>query len=122
MNSLKQEVGKIGENSACEYLQQKGYLIIERNYRSKGGEIDIIIQKANRIIFVEVKTRVGDSKGRPYESVNYYKLSHLKRAINFYLLQNPHKNSKLSIFVIGIILNEDYSIKELKCYEDVLGL
>ncbi|OIP84321.1 hypothetical protein AUK04_02505 [Candidatus Roizmanbacteria bacterium CG2_30_33_16] len=119
MNSLKQEVGKIGENAACDYLQKQGYLIIERNFRSKGGEIDIIIQKSNKIVFVEVKTRIGDTKGRPYEAVNYYKLSHLKRAIKYYLLQNPYKNSKLSIFVIGIILNEDHSIKELKCYEDV---
>lgn len=119
MNPIKQQVGKIGENTACDYLQKKGYLIIERNYRSKGGEIDIIVQKGNKIIFVEVKTRIGDAKGRPYEAVNYYKMSHLKRAINYYLLINPHKNSKLTIFVIGIILNEDHSIKELKCYEDV---
>lgn len=120
MTPIKQEVGKIGENAACHYLQKQGYLIIERNFRSRGGEIDLIIQKANKIVFVEVKTRIGDAKGKPYESVNYFKLSHLKRAINFYLLQNPHKNSKLSIFVIGIILNEDRSIKELKCYEDVV--
>ena len=120
MNSIKQQIGKLGENAACEYLQKQGFLIIERNFRSRGGEIDIIIQKANKIVFIEVKTRIGDAKGKPYEAVDYYKLNHLKRAINYYLLINPLKNSKLAIFVVGVILNIDHTVKELKCYEDVI--
>jgi putative endonuclease len=65
----KTEIGKQGETRAEEFLQQKGYTIIARNYRYKRSEIDLIVQKENWLIFVEVKMRSSKAFGFPEESV-----------------------------------------------------
>ncbi|SHJ05325.1 YraN family protein [Lutispora thermophila] len=66
-------LGEKGEKAAAEYLENKGYRIIERNYKCKLGEIDIIAADNDTIAFIEVKTRSSDNFGQPGEAVNYYK-------------------------------------------------
>ena len=56
-NEISAARGKAGEDAVCAYLEEKGYKILARNYRKKGGEIDIIAQEADTAVFVEVKTR-----------------------------------------------------------------
>lgn len=65
--------GQNGEAKVCSFLRKSGYKILKRNYQCKYGEIDIIAQKCDYIIFVEVKTRKKDSIVSPAESVNVYK-------------------------------------------------
>ncbi|MCX7881561.1 MAG: YraN family protein [Patescibacteria group bacterium] len=113
------DVGKRGEEMACNYLKNKNYQIIEKNFTCRWGEIDIIAKKDNKIVFIEVKTRVGDKKGKPYEAINYFKLKGLKRAINFYLLKKNLKNYKLSLEVISVILNENLSMREIKHFSEM---
>ena len=55
--NAKQQLGRIGENLASEYLEKQGYLILERNFACRQGEIDIIAREKDEIVFVEVKTR-----------------------------------------------------------------
>ncbi|MCX6731001.1 MAG: YraN family protein [Candidatus Roizmanbacteria bacterium] len=74
-------------------------------------------KKGNTLYFCEVKTRVGDLHGKPYEAVTGRKLQHIQRVAQAYLLQNTIKNCKLSIQVISIQLFPDYHIKELKMFE-----
>lgn len=112
-----QSIGKIGEDYACAHLLSLGYIIIERNYRTKLGEMDIIAEKDKKIAFCEVKTRIGDLHGKPYEAVTYRKLAHIQRVAQSYLLQNGIKNSKLSVQVISIELFPDNSVRKLKMYE-----
>ncbi len=112
-----QSVGKIGEDLATHYLTSLGYSIKERNYRTKVGELDIIAEKNRTIFFCEVKTRIGDSKGKPYEAVTYRKLQHIRRTAEVYLLQNEIKNSKLSVQVVSIELNPDHTQRKIKLYE-----
>lgn len=112
-----QSLGKIGEECAKNHLVSLGFIIIERNYRTRLGEMDIIAKKDKKIFFCEVKTRIGDLHGKPYEAVTYRKLQHIQRVAQAYLLQNNIKNSKLSIQVISIELFPDYSVKKLKMYE-----
>lgn len=109
--------GTTGEQYAADYLLERGYSILERNFRTRMGELDIIAKKGNTIYFCEVKTRIGDSHGKPYEAVTYRKLLHIKRVATAYILQKAAKNSKLSIQVISIILFPDKSVKEIKMYE-----
>lgn len=109
--------GTTGEQYAAEYLLKLGYTILERNFRIRLGELDIIAQKNNTIYFCEVKTRIGDFHGKPYEAVTYRKMLHIKRVATAYILQKAAKNSKLSIQVISIILFPDKSVKEIKMYE-----
>lgn len=79
------QLGKIGEEAAAYYLQQKGYRILKRNYRCKRGELDLIAVNSDAIHFVEVKTRESDSFGLPSESVTRQKQNRMKFAAGDYL-------------------------------------
>lgn len=82
-----QQLGKLGEDMAAEYLEQNGFLILKRNFRARGGEIDIIAAEGNRMRFVEVKTRRGNEYGRPAESVDNRKLHRMRAAAAEFLQQ-----------------------------------
>lgn len=95
-------VGKNGENLAVAYLQKKGYLILERNYRSPCGEIDIICAHRGQLIFVEVKTRRSTSFGMPEEAVTRRKQEHIKKAALCYManLQQPYRTIRFDVIAI----------------------
>lgn len=95
--------GQWGEKAAEKYLTQKGFRIIERNYRCKSGEIDLIARTGEMIVFVEVKTRSNLRYGLPCESVTERKLSHLKKALHFYVKANRLENLDIRIDVIEIL-------------------
>lgn len=82
--------GKYGEDLACYFLQKHGYKIIERNFRIRGGEIDIIATDGNVLVYIEVKTRSSHQFGLPEESVTPAKIRFLERAAKFY--RNARKN------------------------------
>ena len=82
-----QQLGKLGEDMAAEYLEQNGLVILQRNYRSHSGEIDIIAAGGKILHFVEVKTRRGSRFGPPAESVNRKKLRHMRSAAAEFLNQ-----------------------------------
>ena len=75
MNTL----GKDGENIAAAFLEKKGFRIIEKNYRTVFGEIDIIAQDRGVIVFVEVKTRTDITFGHPFEAVNPKKREKIRK-------------------------------------------
>ena len=113
------QTGAIGEQYASDYLHNKGYRILVQNYTSRWGELDIIAQFHNKIIFVEVKTRRDTRRGMPYEGVTRSKLHHLHRTIQYYILINKLEKRKHQLDVVGILLKPDNSIDELKHYENV---
>jgi putative endonuclease len=81
----RQELGRLGEDTAAEYLMREGYRIIERNFRTKIGELDIIAGRGDVLAFIEVKTRQGDMFGRPAESVGAKKQEHIRRTAQLYM-------------------------------------
>lgn len=112
-------VGKDAENLVEKYLRNKGYSILERNFRTRAGEIDIISEKDKKIIFIEVKSRIGHAGSAPYEAVRPRKLHHFKRAVDSYLSFNKIKNRKLRFDVVSVILNADHTLDQLKHFENV---
>jgi len=82
------ELGKEGEQLAIAFLQEEGYKILEKNYRFKKAEIDIIAQKADVLAVVEVKTRSTNYFGNPEEFVNHKKIKLLTTAIDDYVVKN----------------------------------
>ncbi|SFN51183.1 putative endonuclease [Bizionia echini] len=82
------ELGDLGEQLAAEYLQAKGYAILERNYRFQKAEIDIIARHNNQLICVEVKTRNSDFFGDPQEFVTPGKVKLLVKAMDAYVTEN----------------------------------
>lgn len=79
--------GGQGENLACSYLKSQGYKILERNYRIRGGEIDIVCQDGDTLVFVEVKTRYSHEYGPPSESMTPWKIRYLLKTAMFYVLK-----------------------------------
>ncbi len=83
------ETGKLGEEKVCEYLSGQGYKITARNFRIKGGEIDIIAENDFYIVFVEVKTRKPDSAVTGFEAVTKRKKGLIIRAAAEYCIKYP---------------------------------
>ena len=99
--------GNIGEGLAEAYLKQKGYSIIERNYKVKLGEIDLICRdKTGRIIFVEVKERSTLKFGYPREAVGIQKQNNIRRVAQLYLMKTNNVNCHTRFDVIEIIAGE----------------
>ena len=94
--------GQIGEEYALTILKNNGYQIIQRNFRSKIGEIDIIAKDKGTLVFVEVKTRWSAKFGKPEEAVTPRKLNKIKRIGEYYLLTHTNLPKKLRIDVVAI--------------------
>ena len=109
--------GNLGENVATEFLLQNGYTIIERNWRHKHWEIDIIASKSNTLHFVEVKTRTNKKFGNPEESIGAKKMNALKKGAEEYLLLNPQWIN-IQFDVIAIKLYKQI-VEEIFMIEDV---
>ena len=108
-------LGREGEIRAISYLYKKGYSILERNYRSKFGEIDIIAEYQGSLIFIEVKTRSSFNYGAPCMAVDRRKLIHIKKTAWQYLLGKEAEWTALRIDVIELIKDDDrYYIRHLE--------
>lgn len=90
MSRYNKDLGDFGEVAAENFLSNRGYKIIERNFSVRGGEIDIIAEDGEKLVFVEVKTRTSRYFGYPSEAVNYKKIEHMKKAAEEYLRKNPY--------------------------------
>jgi len=84
----RKELGTKGEQLAVKFLKREGYKIIQRNYRCKLGEIDIIAERDRTLAFVEVKTRQTDAFGLPQDSVTPTKKNQISRAALSYIKEN----------------------------------
>jgi len=100
------QVGDKGETIAANFLQKRGFNIIERNWRYKHLEIDIIASINNKLHFVEVKTRTNKKYGQPEESISKAKMNHLKIGAEAYLYLNPQWEL-IQFDVVAIMLTKD---------------
>ena len=103
------KLGDYGEEVAANSLQNKGYKVIDRNFRCKLGEIDIVAGKDKVLVFVEVKTRRGCSYGLPCEAVTLNKLQHIQRAASVYALKNRLSDVQQRIDVIEVLCEGEKS-------------
>lgn len=99
-----QDIGNRGETAACRYLKKNGYKIVERNYRKKCGEIDIIAKKDDMLCFVEVKTRKSINFGLPCEFVTQSKQQKIIHTAYTYI-QETGFCGMLSFDVIEVLYN-----------------
>ena len=99
--------GRAGEDIAAGLLESRGYRILERNYLSPAGEIDIIADRGSAITFVEVKTRSGYGYGRPCEAVDMRKKARIRRAAVYYLREKggDMRYGRMSFDVVEVIVN-----------------
>lgn len=116
----KKELGNTGEECAYNYLVETGYSILNKNYTSKVGEIDIICLdssfKEPELIFVEVKTRYDNRCGNPAEAVDKRKKKHIIKTAQYYLFENKLENMNIRFDVIEVLPCHKnlYSINHIK--------
>ena len=84
----KRQTGTSYEIKAEEYLIKKGYKILERNFRNRSGEIDIIAKDGEYFCFIEVKYRTTNDFGSPFEAVDYRKQNQIRKMARYYLMRN----------------------------------
>ncbi len=113
------EKGNLGENIARKYLEEKGYKILEQNYKNKYGEIDLIAKYKNDLVFIEVKTRIGEQFGIPEDAINRDKVYRIIRNSQAYMLKNQSKQKIYRIDAICIVLNENEKVERINHYENI---
>lgn len=95
-------LGKWGERVAEEYLLGRGYIILDRNYRTAFGEIDLIAQDGSTLVFVEVKTRTSNAYGYPEDAISNQKKEHLLASAQTYLQTLSETDQDWRIDVLAI--------------------
>ena len=126
--SLHNYVGKIGEDLAREYLEKRGYKVLEHNYRTKYAEIDLVCEKSAGflgmgkpiLVFVEVRTKIGEDFGAPEETINRAKLRRVRKNALAYAAFKKRKGL-LRLDAICIVLKPDFSILRMNHYENLSG-
>jgi putative endonuclease len=117
MMNYNKLTGNLGEDIAVDFLIKNDFKIVERNWKHRHWELDIIATKNNCLHFVEVKTRTGAKFGNPEESVNETKMNALKKAAEEYLLQH-NEWTNIQFDVVSIFL-QGKNINEILIIEDV---
>lgn len=103
----KRQTGSQYEEKAAEYMKQHGYQILERNYRCRQGEIDIIAQDGDYLVFVEVKYRGSTEKGYPAEAVTERKQRTIRQVAAYYLYSRRLSEQTPVRFDVAAILGEE---------------
>lgn len=107
------ETGSCYENIAAAFLEDQGYVILERNYRDRIGEIDLIAKDGEDLVFVEVKYRKDCKKGYPEEAVGYRKQQHIRHTAQYYLYRrHGGRDIPCRFDVVSILGDEIRLIKD----------
>ena len=113
MSRARQTLGKIGEDLACRELERRGYAIVARRYRLRGGELDIIARDGQTMVFVEVKARVGRRFGGAVDAVTRFKRHRLARLALDYLTRYRLTGRACRFDVVSIQIENGRPIVEV---------
>lgn len=129
--TYRQELGRWGEQAAAKYLVDQGYTILEQNFRTPYGEIDLIAQRQEFfpgegalhpvVIFIEVKTRRSGAFGKPEEAITKVKREHLQAAAQSYIQLHPELADCWRIDVIAIRRDQPGDLPEIIHFENALA-
>ncbi len=125
------EIGQQGELIAAKYLEKKGFFVVNRNYRRKWGELDIVAERQGRIHFVEVKTVSRRSYGgnfeqeinnyRPEDNVHREKIKRLSRIIQTYMIEKYHKSEPEWQFdILCVFLDMEKRVAKVRVLENII--
>ena len=121
MGRTDQNTGKLGERIAERFLISRGFSILERNYKTPFGEIDLVTRSNGLIVFLEVKTRISERFGPPVSAITAKKRKHILKNCQFYLKKYGSIEKPCRIDVIAINLNSRGKLLELKHIKNAIG-
>ncbi|MFN3640405.1 MAG: YraN family protein [Flavobacterium sp.] len=107
------DIGKLGEEIAANYLDQQGYEILERNWKFEKAEVDILAQKDDFLVAVEVKTRTTDAFGLPQEFLKPAQIKRLVKAVDEYMQQHKITNEVRFDVIAVIIHKKDHTLEHI---------
>lgn len=113
-------MGRLGERLALEFLIERGYKILEINYRNLFGEVDVVGKIKGVVVFVEIKTRSTSSLGPPFISVTPLKQRHIIKTALLYLKMRDLIHSNWRVDVVSVKLNSDYGVEYIDLIENVV--
>jgi putative endonuclease len=99
----KDELGRRGEDLAARYLIARGYRIVERNWRCREGEIDLVVERRGEVVIVEVKTRSSVAFGHPFAAITPVKAARLRRLAGLWREASPTPPGPLRIDAVAVI-------------------
>ena len=102
-----QALGARGETIAAAYLEGLGYRILERNWRTRSGELDLIARDGETLVAVEVKTRSGTGYGNPLEAITALKMHRLRRLLLEWVREAGARGTRLRVDAVGITVRPD---------------
>ncbi len=118
MADTRKATGKHGEDIATAELKRRGYHIVTRNFRCRLGEIDIIGELKERLVFIEVKTRSSLAFGLPQETVHYRKQEKIKKVAQYYLAKTGQFHRNIGFCVVAVQLDQEGKFKKIEVIED----
>lgn len=110
MSNRLQKLGKRGEQLGATFLIEKGYTIVEQNFRCKLGEIDLIARHGSTLVFIEVKTRTSSNFGTPASAVTKKKQAQISRVAQFYLQKNQLGQCDARFDVLALLVNSSGTV------------
>lgn len=116
-----QQTGSHGENLACEYLKRQGYKILERNFRIRGGEIDIVAKDGDYLVFVEVKTRYSHEYGLPVESMTPWKIRFSKKSALFYVTKIKWGDKPYRLDFVSVDFADSFENPKIELIKNITG-
>lgn len=108
-------LGRRGEEAAAAFLRKKGYKVLDRNWRARGGELDIVCQAKKTVVFAEVKTRTQGQMATPHDALTPAKRRNLVRAASEWLTRNEAWNRPCRFDLVAVVVDAD----GLVCVEHV---
>ena len=103
---FRSPLGERGEGAACGFLKEHGYEILEKNYKCKIGEIDVVARRRGRLAFVEIKTRTSLQRGTPQEAVDLKKQEKIFKVAQWYLKEKRLVEIPVAFDVVAVLWKE----------------
>lgn len=113
MTFKRKKFGTAGEESACRFLEDRGYRILARNFRNSLGEIDVIAKQGQTICFIEVKARASDRFGDPAQAVSFHKRRKISQVALAYLKANRLTDVDARFDVVSVLGEGENAVVEL---------
>lgn len=117
--TYQKQIGERGESIAAEFLRQKGFQLLEQNFTSRYGEIDLVALQSDCVVFVEVKTRTTKTFGNPEDSITPAKLERVQKAGLMWLQEHPEAPGDWRIDVVAILMDAKYQVQDIKHFVNV---
>ncbi|HMN12492.1 MAG TPA: YraN family protein [Bellilinea sp.] len=121
MTRRNKDIGDWGESIAASYIEKQGFTVLERNFRTPYGELDIIAQNGEVLVIVEVKTRTSTKFGHPESAITEAKMAHMQSAVEFYLTTLPCMPGEIRLDVISISAKPGTIEYDVEWFENVTG-